>query len=69
MRTVWMLAAGYLVVVGAATFYSNSASGTTPTADSIAQLPSIGSLLNSSGTAAASLDIAGAVAIWFFALR
>lgn len=63
----WALV-GYLTVVGAATFYSGSSTNS-PTADSIAGLPSAGSLLGSSGTSAAALDLGAAAAVWFFVLR
>ena len=68
MKTLAWVAVGYLALVGAATFYSNTATSS-PTADTIAQLPSVGSLMGSTGTTAAALDLAGAAAIWFFVLR
>lgn len=73
MRTVAWIGVIYLGVVGAFTFWSASASGTTPTADSIAMLPSIGTLFSASGggatVTAAALDLAGAGAIYFFYLK
>ena len=68
MKTVAWIAVAYLGLVGVATFYSG-VSANSPTADQIAGLPSVGSLMGSSGTTAAALDIAGAAAIWFFVLR
>jgi type IV secretory pathway VirB2 component (pilin) len=68
MRTVAWIAVGYLALVGAATLYS--AVGTsTPTSDTIAQLPSVGSLMGSTGTTAAVMDLAAAGAVWFFVLK
>jgi hypothetical protein len=59
----WILG-GYLLVVGAATIYSGTATSS-PTADTVAGLPSLGSLLGSTGTTAGVLDLAGAAAaIW-----
>jgi len=68
MRTAAWVAVAYLVAVGGATFWSGTAANS-PTADSIAALPSLGSLLGSTGTTAAVMDLGGAAAIWFFALR
>jgi hypothetical protein len=58
----------YSVLVGAATFYSGAVANST-TSDSIAALPSIGSLAGSTGTMAGVLDLATAGAIWFFVLK
>jgi hypothetical protein len=68
MKTVAWVGVAYLALVGVATFYSG-VSANSPTADSIAKLPSVGSLVGSSGTTAAALDVAGAAALWFFVLR
>jgi hypothetical protein len=68
MKTAAWVAVAYLGVVGAATFASGVMADS-PTMDSIAHLPSVGSFLGSSGTTAAALDLGGATAIWFFFLR
>lgn len=68
MKLVAWGAVIYLAAVGAATFYSGTAENS-PTADSVAKLPSTGSLLGSTGTTAAALDLATAGAVWFFFLR
>ena len=68
MKTVAWVGVVYLGLVGVATFYSGMAANS-PTADQIAKLPSVGSLVGSSGTTAAALDLAGAAALWFFVLR
>ena len=68
MRTVGWILTAYLLVIAGATFYSNSATSS-PTADSIAALPSVGSLAGSTGTTAAVLDLAGAAAIYFLWLH
>lgn len=68
MKTAAWIGVIYLAVVGGATFYSNMATSS-PTSDTIKGLPSIGSLMGSTGTTAAALDLAGAGAIWFLALR
>lgn len=68
MKTVAWIAVAYLGVVGAATLYSSVGSNT-PTSDTIAQLPSIGSFLGSTGTTAAVMDLAGAAALYFFVLK
>ena len=68
MKIAAWVAVGYLVVVGGATFVSG-ASTNSPTADQVASMPSVGSFLGSSGTAAAALDLGGAAAIWWFFLR
>ena len=68
MKTLAWVGVAYLAIVGAATFYSGMAENS-PTADQVAQLPSIGSFLGSTGTSAAALDLGGAAALWFFALR
>jgi hypothetical protein len=68
MKTVAWIGVAYLAVVGAATLYS--AVGTnTPTSDTIAQLPSVGSFLGSSGTTAAIMDLGAAAALWFFVVK
>lgn len=68
MKIAAWLAVGYLAVVGGATMYGASAASS-PTADSIAALPSLGSLMGSTGTTAAALDLGAAAAVWFFVLR
>lgn len=68
MRTVFWLGTLYLVVVGGATLYSNMAASS-PTSDTIKGLPSVGSLMGSTGTTAAVLDFAGAAAIYFLLLH
>ena len=68
MKIAAWVGVGYLALVGIATFYSG-VSANSPTADQIAALPSIGSLMGSTGTTAAALDVAGAAAVWFFVLR
>lgn len=68
MRTALWLAAVYLSVVGVATLASNSMKDS-PTLDTIAALPSTGSLMNSTGVTAGALDLGTAAAIWFLALR
>jgi len=68
MRTAAWLGVAYLAVVGAATFYSGVAASS-PTSDTIAQLPSLGSLMGSTGTTAAVMDLAAAGALWFFVIK
>ena len=68
MKIAAWVAVGYLALVGAATFYSGVGTNT-PTSDTVAQLPSVGSLLGSTGTTAAVMDLAAAGAIWFFVLK
>lgn len=68
MKLVTWAGVVYLVAVGAATFASGSMANS-PTADSIAKLPSVGSFLGSTGSAAAAMDIAVGGALWFFLLR
>jgi hypothetical protein len=68
MKTIAWLGVAYLAVVGAATFYSGTATNS-PTADQIAALPSLGSLLGSTGTTAAVMDLAAAGALWFFVVK
>lgn len=68
MKTALWAAAVYLVVIGGATLASNSMKDS-PTLDTIAGLPSTGSLLGSTGVTAGALDLATAGAIWFMALR
>jgi len=68
MKTVAWVAVAYLTLVGAATFYSNMATSS-PTADSVAALPSTGSLLGSTGTTAAVLDLATAGAVYWFLVK
>jgi hypothetical protein len=68
MKTLGWVGVAYLVVVGAATFYSGTAANS-PTADQIAALPSLGSFMGSTGTTAAVMDLAAAGALWFFVLK
>lgn len=68
MRIVAWLGMVYLAGIGAATFASNSMTNS-PTLDTIAALPSIGSLFGSSGVTAGALDLGGAAALYFFVLR
>jgi hypothetical protein len=68
MKTVAWIGVAYLALVGAATFYS-SVGTNTPTSDTVAQLPSVGSLMGSTGTTAAVMDLAAAGAVWFFVLK
>jgi len=68
MKTAAWIGVAYLALVGAATFYSGTAANS-PTADTIAQLPSLGSLLGSTGTTAAVMDLAAAGALWFFVIK
>lgn len=68
MRMGFWLGVIYLAGIGAATLVSNSMTDS-PTLDTIAALPSIGSLFGSSGVAAGALDLGGAAALYFFALR
>jgi hypothetical protein len=68
MRTMWWVLAAYLAVVGGATLAANSMTNS-PTLDTVAGLPSTGSLLGSTGVTAGALDLGTAAAIWFLALR
>ena len=68
MKMAAWLGVLYLGVVGAATFYSGVATSS-PTSDTIAALPSVGSLLGSSGTTAAVMDLAAAGATWYFFIK
>lgn len=68
MKTLAWLGVAYLAVVGAATFYSGVGTNT-PTSDTIAQLPSLGSFLGSTGTTAAVMDLAAAGALYFFVVK
>ena len=68
MKTFAWVGVGYLAVVGLATFYSGVAASS-PTSDTIAQLPSLGSFLGSTGTTAAVMDLAAAGALYFFVLH
>lgn len=65
MKTAGWILTVYLGVIGAATLYSAMGSNT-PTSDTVATLPSAGSLLNSTGATAALLDAAGAFLAWKF---
>jgi hypothetical protein len=66
----WIAGIGvlYLTVIGAATIYSGMATSS-PTSDTIAGLPSTGSLLGSTGTTAGVLDLATAGAVYYFFLH
>jgi hypothetical protein len=66
----WLAGIGviYLVAVGGATIYSGMASAS-PMSDTIAGLPSTGSLLGSTGTTAGVLDLATAGAVYYFFLH
>lgn len=68
MKTIAWVAVGYLALVGAATFYSG-VSTNSPTADTVAGLPSLGSLLGSTGTTAAVMDLAAAAGLYYFAVK
>lgn len=72
MKPLLYFGAAYLAVVSAATFWSASNSGNTPTADQIASLPSP-SLLFGAGEGAtiqgAMIDGATAVLFWYFAAK
>ncbi len=70
MDTNWIFLgiAVYSAGVGIATFASGI-SDNSPTADTIAGLPSVGSFLNSTGTTAALMDIAAGAAIWWWVMR
>jgi hypothetical protein len=70
MKTLAWVGVAYLVLVGGATMYSNMGGSTpTPSADTIAALPSPGSLFSSTGSTAAGLDLASAAALWYFVLN
>jgi hypothetical protein len=68
MKIAAWIGVAYLAIVGAATFYSGTAANS-PTADQIAALPSLGSLMGSTGTTAAVMDLAAAGAVYFFVLH
>lgn len=68
MKPILLALAVYSAGVGLATFASN-AMANSPTIDTIAGLPSAGSLLHSTGTTAAVLDLGTAGLIWWFAMR
>jgi hypothetical protein len=68
MKTAVKIGALYLAVVGAATFASGSMTNS-PTMDSVAKMPSLGSLMSSTGTTAAALDIGGAAVLFFLVPR
>jgi hypothetical protein len=68
MKTFGWIAVAYLGLVGAATLYSATAQNS-PTSDTVAGLPSLGSLLGSSGSMAAFMDFAGAGAAYWFLVR
>jgi len=68
MKQVLLILAIYSAGVGVATFASNAMTNS-PTIDTIAGLPSTGSLLGSTGTTAGVMDLATAAAIWWFAMR
>ena len=68
MKMILLAVAVYSVGVGLATFASN-AMDNSPTIDTIAGLPSTGSLLHSTGTTAAALDIGTGALIWWWAMR
>lgn len=72
MKGLLWAGVAYLGIVGIATFWSASSPGTTPTADTVAGLPSPGTLFGGgqgATTTGALLDIAGAGALWYFAAR
>lgn len=68
LKPVLLVLAFYSVAIGVATFAS-SAMTDSPTFDTVAGLPSAGSLLHSTGTTAALLDFATAGGLWWFAMR
>lgn len=68
MKPVLLGLAIYSIGVGLATFASNSMT-TSPTFDTIAGLPSTGSLLGSTGTTAAVMDVATGAVIWWWVMR
>lgn len=68
MKMILLALAAYSAGVGIATFISSFADSS-PTADTIAGLPSTGSLLHSTGTTAGVMDLATAGVIWWFAMR
>lgn len=65
MKWVGIIGAIYLASIGAATIAS-SMMADSPTFDTIAALPSTGSLLGSTGTTAGVLDLATAGALYYF---
>jgi len=67
-KLIFGVLALYVAAVGIATIASGSMANS-PTLDTVAGLPSTGSLLGSTGTTAGVLDIGTAAAIYFFALR
>jgi len=68
MKPILLALAVYSAGVGLAAFASN-AMANSPTLDTIAGLPSTGSLLHSAGTTAAVLDLGTAAIIWWWAMR
>jgi len=79
MKTLWWAAVAYLVIVGGAEIYSNTATDSA-TADQVAKLPSPGSLLQTTGSvggvgsfagvsSAGLVDLLSAGAVYWFALR
>lgn len=64
MKTAVKIGAIYLAVIGAATFASGVMTNS-PTMDSVAKMPSVGSLMGSTGTTAAAMDIGGAAILFF----
>ena len=72
MKGLLWVGAAYLGIVGIATFWSATAPGTTPTADQVAGLPSLGTLFGMGGgatTTGAVLDLAGAGVLWYLAVK
>lgn len=68
MKTIAYVAAAYLAVVGLAEIASNTMQNS-PTLDTIATLPSAGSIVAKSSGAGtqAGIDLVGAVALWYYA--
>ena len=66
MKTVFYVAAGYMILVGVAGFISNSATSS-PTADTVSGLPSIGTFLGANNVKTeGGINIAAGLA--FFSL-
>lgn len=72
MKPIIWAGVAYLGIVGIATFWSATSPGTTPTADTIAGLPSPGTLFGGgqgATTIGAFLDVGAAGVLWYFAMK
>jgi hypothetical protein len=72
MKGLIWVGVAYFGIVGVFTFVSATSPGTTPTADQIAALPSLGTLFGGgqgATTTGAVLDLAAAAGLWYFAIR